>query len=412
MPPSPFPPSSDSITSQLSSPPLSSVVGSPLSTSGFVPAGTPIEFNDPSPAERDLASVSLVERNVSQRKRKRLRNTEKYDTRSTDSGPNDRPTAASGRASAPPLGCVPEAGNAKRQPSVQTPEPRIKQPRRRRKPKRPLGKDGASDSVTTPQPPEAVRRADSKPLQPELHSLDDDTLRYDNKGRPLRSRRPPKRLWEELEVAKGLVDASERFTLPPTPTSIESPHDAKEDLQMVEPQRKKKRPELERKLSAPNEHGIVAEEAEKPGSLPLGLSKKRRAPSKVCKSKPITAALLARLGLAGENSLRAGAASKKRSEVSLNSGPQETTPAAKRTALAVAVAASSPPTATEVAEATSKTDDLPPVRAPGIRSSTFASVMRIISGVCPLHSSPRCDRQSRPSLAPPVWAQVSKSGFG
>lgn len=253
---------------------------------------------------------------------------------------------------------------------------------------------------------------------------EEDSLRYDNKGRPWRLRRQPQRLLDELDTrinSAATVEDNRQAVPLPTPNSITS---AGTPLSGVEgdpstpqphgPQRQRKRAKLRHKLSAPNEHGIVVEESEKAGSAPLSLTKWRRRVRTTCNDKKISKHVLALLGLPTGNSPRSATTDGKSRDEHRLAQPRKTKTDAELPSSNTAddYAASRPITPTEAAEATPKTDDMPPVRVAGVRSSTFASVMRIVSGVCPLQPSPRLARLCRPSVAPPVWAQVSKSGFG
>lgn len=292
--------------------------------------------------------------------------------------------------------------------------------RRRRKPKRLNSQQGSIDSTAAAKtsPETGVEVATPQPV---LWDGEEDTLRYDNKGRPLRLKRPPKRLLEEMEggadSATGAKKTKQEARLP-APTSTDTPSNFDDDASTPKlhgSQRQKKRANLVRKLSAPNEHGIVVEEAENAGSAPLSLSKRRRAPRKTCNDKKISKHVLELLGIPVANlpsSTKAGGKTSDKPTPITKRQKIETYPEPPSATTAEQCATACPFTPTEVAEATSKTDDLLPVRVSGIRSSVFTSVMRIVSGVCPLQPSPRLDRLCRPSVAPPVWAQVSKSGFG
>lgn len=433
--PTPFPPSPSATVSELSSLPSSTCAArSPRAIQ--VAITEPPESQDRSCVVRPAPESPEVERSHEDRPAHKRRRREKTAPQPT-SDTLMKQTTTRDIASAPPPQRVSKVKYPKRSVSPkcvslgppvsetvfqQTPHvsegsigPRSGKSRARRKPKRKAyqNKNDSKDPV--------AKTADACLAEaPFPHPVpwdgEEETLRYDNKGRPLRVRKPPKRLLEEIEGAANRVLPVEDVKLScplPTPgltdalsssTSVNSP-----SAQVSQP--KKKRPKLVRKLSAPNEHGIVIEEAENPGSAPLGLSKRRAPPKNTCKYAKISPRVLKLLELPFGNSQNSATADGKSSDkprlTKIKTSPEQPSPG-----YAEDPTESPPTTPTEVAEATSKTDDLPPVRVPGIQSSAFASVMRIVSGVCPLQPSPRLDRICRPSVAPPVWAQVSKSGFG
>lgn len=289
--------------------------------------------------------------------------------------------------------------------------------------KRQRDKNNAGDSATVAN---AVvdNRTETAFLQSAQQNGPDISSGSVNSGRPVRNRRPPKRLLQEIEEA---MNSSSSVTVDDTGISCGNSSSASgtspetEAYQSEEDTRKRKRPKLARKMSAPNEYGIMAEEAESPESLPLSFSKKR-SPVKTCRSTKISARIRALLGLPSGDSLPAGAGERNTNGKPCSRGkPSETETVTKLPQSAVARSSAAAPPAqsaqlsedlyadTGTAQVSLKTDDLlPVVRASGIRSSTFASVMRIVSGICPHQSSPRDDRLGRPSVAPPVWAQVSR----
>lgn len=182
----------------------------------------------------------------------------------------------------------------------------------------------------------------------------------------------------------------------------------------------RKKPKLTRDLSTPNEHGIVVEKAQDPNSLPLSISRRKPPKSKTCKATKVTPRLLAYLGVPGSigrDLVAPNAESKAKGRLKTatrNSAADAGAEGEKRPLIpsrnrsiedAKWQQVRSPP-ATKIAPLP-KSNRSPPVSAKGIRSSTFASVMRIVSGICPFQSSPRTRRAGRPSVAPPVWAQVS-----
>lgn len=434
--PTPFPPSPAATVSELSSPPSSACAAARSPRAIQAAITEPPESQDRSCLAQPAPESLKVKRNHEDQPARKKRCQEKTAPQSTGDRLMDQATTRD-IASAPPPLRVSDVKYPKRSlspkgvslgPPVsetifqQTPHvfeesigPRSGKSRARRKPKRKAYQNKNDSKNPAAKTPDACL-AEATTLQPVPWDGEEDTLRYDNKGRPLRVRKPPKRLLEEIEGAANrelsVQDVKLSRPLPtpgPTDALSSSANVNSPSAQVSHP--RKKRPKLVRKLSAPNEHGIVIEEAENPGSAPLGLSKRRAPPKNTCKSTKISPRVLKLLELPFGNSQNSVTADGKSSDkprlTKIKTSPEHPSPG-----YAEDPTGSPPTTATEVAAATSKTDDLPPVRVPGIRSSTFASVMRIVSGVCPLQPSPRLGRICRPSVAPPVWAQVSKSGFG
>lgn len=216
---------------------------------------------------------------------------------------------------------------------------------------------------------------------------------------------------EPVNVARSEND-SELSDLSSPPSSITlspySPGGEGHVPQATVSPKKRRTFKIAEKWSAPNEHGIVIEETGEKGSLPLSISKKRPPPAKACKAKKVSTSLLAYLGVpSGKLPLSSVADKGHDSTLPPTDSPRKANAESQRPLPSKANA--SAPSSRPARPATiqePKIDGMPPVRASGIKASTFASVMRIVSGICPLQNSSRTNRFQRPSAAPPVWAQV------